>query len=135
MTDAGTHVPLIANWQGSSPSGTVSDALIDFSDFMPTFAELAMAELPADRLLDGQSFVNQIKGGQEQGRKWVYVQWEGKAWIRNRQWKLYDNGDLFDMHKDSAEKNPLSPELDSETTGKIRKYLRDEMNKLEREEK
>jgi arylsulfatase A len=46
LTDAGTHVPLIASWKGTAPAGTTCDDLIDFSDFMPTLAEIAGAYLP-----------------------------------------------------------------------------------------
>jgi subfamily B ATP-binding cassette protein MsbA len=56
MTDAGTHVPLIASWPGHVPSSEVSRALIDFTDFLPTFADLAGAPLPGDRTIDGVSF-------------------------------------------------------------------------------
>ena len=62
LTDAGTHVPLIANWPGTTPAGKVSNDLVDFSDFMPTFAELAGAKLPAGVTIDGRSFAPQIKG-------------------------------------------------------------------------
>lgn len=33
FTDAGTHVPLIANWPGTTPAGTTCKDLIDFTDF------------------------------------------------------------------------------------------------------
>ena len=130
MTDAGTHVPLIANWPGVTPQGMISDALIDFSDFMPTFAELARAALPEECTFDGQSFVSQIKGEKGHGRNWVYVQWEGKSWIRNQDWKLYANGNLFNMLKDTAERNSIAPEQDSDVSGKIRKYLQQQLTRL-----
>ena len=61
LTDAGTHVPLIANWPGTTPAGSECDDLIDFTDFMPTLAELAGATLPAVTL-DGTSFAPQLRG-------------------------------------------------------------------------
>ena len=36
MTDAGTHVPLIANWPKTIPGKQVKEDLVDFSDFLPT---------------------------------------------------------------------------------------------------
>jgi len=130
LTDAGTHVPLIANWQGVTAAGSVNESLIDFSDFMPTFAELAHAQLPQDRVLDGQSFVSQIKGISSAGRPWVYVQWEGKSWIRTRDWKLYSNDELFDMRKDTAEQKPILKANDTEATAKVRAFLQHEMQGL-----
>ncbi len=46
MLEGGGRVPLIASWPGVTPAGKVSEDLVDASDFLPTFAELAGAELP-----------------------------------------------------------------------------------------
>ena len=58
------------------------------------------------------------------------MQWEGKSWIRNRDWKLYANGDLFNMKKDTAEKNPILVHQDNAASGEIRKQLQDELTRL-----
>ena len=60
-TDGGTHAPLIVNCPGIVPSGTVTDDLVDFSDMMPTLAEITAASLP-DVELDGRSFWQQCLG-------------------------------------------------------------------------
>jgi arylsulfatase A len=125
MTDAGTHVPLIANWKGITPKGQVNNDLIDFSDFMPTFVELAGGLLPEDRAIDGHSFVQQIRGEKGNPRKWAYQEWKGKVWIRNKEFKLYENGDLFDMVNDPYEKHPVDPE--NESSRNIRALLSKEL--------
>ncbi|HEO71083.1 MAG TPA: Cerebroside-sulfatase, partial [Candidatus Hydrogenedentes bacterium] len=106
-TDAGTHVPLIANWPGTVPAGTVCDDLIDFSDFLPTFADLAGADVLRDRPIDGRSFAPQLRGREGNPRAWVYTEWEGKAWIRDHRWKLYEDGRLYDVPNDQCEEHPL----------------------------
>ncbi len=108
-TDAGTHVPLIVNQPGAVPAGTTCADLVDFSDFMPTFADLAGAGLPADRVIDGESFFPQVQGKEGNPRDWVYTEYKGLAWIRNHRWKLYDNGDLYDMAADPEEEHPIRP--------------------------
>jgi arylsulfatase A len=123
LTDFGTHVPMIVNWPGKTPAGKMCSDLIDFSDFMPTLAELAGAELPDDRPIDGHSFVGQIIGQQGHPRKWIYNQFEGQAWIRTHRWKLYTDGRLFDMTGDPLEKLPLLPEMDDRESGMARKEL------------
>ena len=55
LFDTGTRVPLIANWPGTIKPGQVADDLVDFSDFLPTFAELAGVELADAAQLDGHS--------------------------------------------------------------------------------
>ncbi len=130
LTDGGTHVPLIANWQSVTPQGKTNSDLIDFSDFMPTFAELSGAKLPEDRILDGRSFVSQIMGEKGDPRNWVYQEWKGKGWIRTKEWKMYNNGKLFDMKKDPLEKHSIDVENDTEKSSNIRNFLTKEFNKL-----
>jgi hypothetical protein len=46
--------------------------LIDFSDFFPTLAEFADAEVPADLQIDGRSFAPQLRGEPGDPREHVY---------------------------------------------------------------
>jgi uncharacterized sulfatase len=55
LTEGGIRVPTIAHWPGRIPPGRQHDRPLWFADFLPTFAELAGAPIPAG--LDGQSFV------------------------------------------------------------------------------
>jgi arylsulfatase A len=50
--DRGTHAPLIIRHPEATPPSVVCDDLVDFSDFMPTLAEIAGAKLP-DITIDG----------------------------------------------------------------------------------
>lgn len=109
LTNAGTHVPLIASWPGHVPSDRVSDALIDFTDFLPTFADLAGISVPQDRTIDGTSFVPQLLGREESHRSWVYTEWKGRKWTRNREWKLYGNDTLYHVAEDPMEERPIPP--------------------------
>ena len=62
-TDGGTHAPLIVNCPGTVPEGIVGNDLVDFSDFLPTIADITNAKLPKVKL-DGRSFWPQCKGKQ-----------------------------------------------------------------------
>src|SRR5207248_10961604 len=55
MLEGGSLVPMIASWPGATPAGKVSKGLMDFSDYLPTFAELAGASLPSGVTIDGRS--------------------------------------------------------------------------------
>ena len=83
MLEGGSRVPLIVNWPGVPRRGSSQD-LIDFSDFFPTLAELAGAKLPERVTLDGQSFAPQIKGQAGRPRPWIYVELDGKRYVRTR---------------------------------------------------
>jgi arylsulfatase A len=130
MTNAGTHVPLIASWPGHVPSGEVSRALIDFTDFLPTFADLAGAPLPDDRTIDGVSFAPQLFGRDVGHRRWVYTQWEGNRWARTRNWKLYGDGTLYHVAEDPQEQRPIAPGEGGEQAAAARKKLQRAFDQL-----
>jgi len=113
MTDAGTRVPLVANWTGTIPSGRVSNDLIDFSDFLPTICEASGTPVPTDLKTDGHSFLPQLKGQKGNARDWIYCWYSrdgtlpGKEWTRNQRYKLYRTGKFYDLQNDVLEKTPL----------------------------
>ena len=113
-TDGGTRVPLLASWPGMIEAGRVSDALVDFTDFLPSLAEVAGAAVPDDRILDGQSFVPVLTGAGQGGREWVFTDFRPRfpgipeaTYIRDRRFKLYGDGRFFDIEGDVAEANAL----------------------------
>jgi arylsulfatase A len=128
-TDAGTHVPLIVNWLGTSPSGRECDVLIDFSDFFPTLAQVSGAEIPGNLTVDGRSFLPQIKGEEGIPREWVFCHYEPRwsiwkpcRFVRDKRWKLYGDGRLFDLRADPLEKSPLGDSRDKELVAIRRKF-------------
>lgn len=119
MSDAGTRVPFIASWPGTLPEGVVSSDLVDFSDFLPTFCEMASVAVPEKLALDGRSFLPQLKGEDGKPRDWIYCWYArgggqvGEEWARNQRYKLYRDGRFYDVASDVLEKSPLddlSPE-------------------------
>jgi arylsulfatase A-like enzyme len=113
-TDAGTRVPFIAKWPGVIPAGRVCGDLVDFSDFIPTFVEMTGASPPEGMILDGQSFLPQLQGKKGKPRKWIFCHYDPKwlgrkeavRFVRDKRWKLYDKGNLFDVPADTLEQNP-----------------------------
>ena len=129
-TDAGTHVPLIANFKGTIPAGRVCDDLIDFTDFVPTLAELAGAKLPEDMLVDGRSFLPQLRGEKGNPRDWIFChydpkwgKWKPKRFVRDKRFKLYHSGELFDVQADPLEQNPIQPGQGDRNAAAARKRL------------
>ncbi|HZE96377.1 MAG TPA: sulfatase-like hydrolase/transferase [Planctomycetota bacterium] len=108
MLEGGSRVPLIANWPGTTPAGALNHDLTDFSDFLVTFAELGGATLPEGRKIDGRSFAAQIRGEKGTPREWVYVELDGKSYVRDGRYKLTNGGELFDM-KEAPFKEILVP--------------------------
>ena len=72
MTENGVNQPFIVNWPGRVPAGVETDALVDFSDLLPTFADLGNASLPKDFHFDGKSFIDVILGYKtKSNRDWI----------------------------------------------------------------
>ena len=123
-TNAGTHVPLIASWPARVPAGRVSDALIDFSDFLPSLAEAAGAALPSDRVIDGHSFLPLLRGEVDAIREWIFCAYTPRwanlpdaRFARDQRYKLYDDGRFFDVASDVLEERALASEtLDADAT-------------------
>ncbi len=60
--EPGVRAPFIVNCPGLVPAGVRTDALTDFTDMLPTFAELAGAKIPTDISIDGHSIAKLIRG-------------------------------------------------------------------------
>jgi arylsulfatase A len=107
MLEGGANVPLIVNWPGKTPAGKVTADLIDSTDFLPTFAELAGAPLPAKTVIDGRTFAPQLQGKKGQPREWIFIQLARMWYVRDAKYKLDQTGQLFDMSKAPFEEIPL----------------------------
>jgi len=129
LNDWGTRVPLIVNWPGHIAGGQLVSDLVDFSDFLPTFADLAGTTPPADIPLNGTSFASRLKGDAPSPRKWAYAEHKGRRFLRTRTHKLYASGPFFDMVADPEEQTPLDPN-DTKKVQHIRSQLQSAMDSL-----
>ena len=68
--DTGLQSACIARWPGKIRPGTVSDALIEYVDVLPTYLEAAGVSSPA--ILDGKSFVPVLVGGRKEHKEYVF---------------------------------------------------------------
>ncbi|MBC8357065.1 MAG: sulfatase-like hydrolase/transferase [Planctomycetes bacterium] len=118
LTNGGTNVPLIASWPGRIKPSQVADDLVDFSDFLPTLATVTEAKLPTGVSLDGHSFAARLVDGQPSSRTWAFAEHGKRYWVRDRRWKLYDNGKLFDIASDPREERPIIDRSSDATAAK-----------------
>ena len=107
MTDWGTRVPWIANWPGAIDAGRVVDDMVDLTDLLPTLAEVAKTESPANVPLDGVSFADVLSGDGPGKRDWVYSERKERRSVRDKRYRLYGDGQFFDAEADPFERSPL----------------------------
>ncbi len=133
LGEPGVRAPFIVNCPGLVPAGVVTDALTDFTDLMPTFAELASAKLPTDTIIDGRSIAKLILGRENDShRQWIMAMGFGPARlaadgvrpqmkftdrvVRDKQYKLWvlngKSAKLFDLLADPGETKNLIDSTD-----------------------
>ena len=109
LTDWGTRVPTLAVWKGVITPGQSWNDLLDFSDILPTLAELTGGALPADAKLDGHSFAALLRGEGHSTRRWAYAEHRGRFFVKTQDRKLYSTGEFYNTEADPFEKSPLEP--------------------------
>lgn len=135
-TDAGTHVPFIANWKGTIEAGKKNPNLVDFTDFLPSIMDIVQADSTLDLNADGTSFYAQLMDEDYQPRDWVFGHYdpnwgrfEPRRYVHDGNWKLYENGEFYDIAQDPLEKNPLDiteqPEGVQQKAASFRNVLND----------
>jgi arylsulfatase A len=109
MTDAGTRAAMIGYWPNTIQAGRVSNDLVDFSDFLPTFLEAAGATPPTE--FDGRSFLPQLEGRTGTPHDWIYMYYcprpektKPMRFVRDQKWKLYGSGRFYDVATDPLER-------------------------------
>jgi arylsulfatase A len=130
MLEGGSLEPLIVNWPGVTPAGKVSHDMIDSSDFVPTFAEIAGAKLTQETIIDGRSFTAKVRGEKGQGRDWIYIQLAGQWYVRESAWKLNQAGELFDMSHAPFEEKLVTADTKDPSAIAARRRLQAALNQL-----
>lgn len=91
-SEGGFRVPTIMWWPGTIPPGTVCTELATTMDLLPTFALLAGAGVPDDRIIDGHDIYPLITG-QPNARSpygvFYYYEADQLQAIRQGPWKLF----------------------------------------------
>ena len=121
MYEGGIRVPLIVSWPGTIPTNSVDDAShVAFWDFLPTFAELAGAELPGDMEVDGISITPSLLTGLAVGNDrplyWEFRQKphtglkQAVRWGRYKAVRLSEEADLeiYDLQEDLGETRDIA---------------------------
>jgi arylsulfatase A len=130
MLECGALVPMIVNWPGTTPAGRVSADLIDSTDFLPTFAELAGAKLPQNTLIDGRSCAAQLRGEQGKTREWIFIELGNQWYAREAGWKLDRAGQLYDMSNAPFEEKLVAADANDPASLAARKRLQAVLDQL-----
>jgi len=117
--EGGQRVPCIMCWPGVIEGGRVCRELISSIDFLPTLANLAGAQVPSDRIIDGKDLGGLILGSSEGStprEEFFYYNGGDLEAVRAGRWKLHvakrreEILELYDLESDIGESHNVAAE-------------------------
>jgi arylsulfatase A-like enzyme len=124
--------PTLAWWPGRIPAGSVCDEMTSTMDLLPTFAQLAGAQVPTDRVIDGKDISALLfaePGAQSPHEVYFYR----AAGVRSGNWKFLvkDKGELYNLEDDIGERNNIASQH-PDTVKRLRNLLERHIDDLEK---
>ncbi len=131
--EGGMREPTVVRWPGKIPAGKPNDELMTAMDLLPTFATLAGAAIPSDRVIDGKDIWPTLIGeAQTPHEAFFYHRGNVLAAVRSGKWKLHTNKgrptQLYDLESDIGEKRNViksNPEVVKRLNGHLKAFTKD----------
>jgi arylsulfatase A-like enzyme len=131
--EGGMRESTVIRWPGKIPAGQDNGELMTTMDLLPTFAKLAGAEIPTDRVIDGKDIWPTLSGDAESPHEaFFYHGGNTLRAVRSGKWKLHWNKgkptQLYDLEADIGEKKNVikaEPEVVRKLTGYLQEFEKD----------
>lgn len=106
--EGGMREPTVVRWPGKIPAGTTNNELLTAMDLLPTFAKLAGASIPRDRVIDGKDIWPALSAkGKSPHQAFFYHRGNNLTAVRSGKWKLHLKSRqpqaLYDLESDIGE--------------------------------
>ena len=124
MFDTSLRIPLVMRWPGVIKAGTVSPHLLTHLDWLPTFASLSGAPIPAGTVIRGRDVTPLLRGDAKGWNEEFYAEYSQKhraqthmRMYRTREWKLirdfkhHGRDELYHIAVDPGETRNLIADL------------------------
>ncbi|MBI1354071.1 MAG: sulfatase-like hydrolase/transferase [Acidobacteria bacterium] len=109
VDEGGVRSPLLVRWPGHIAPGTKIDRIAAAIDLLPTLTDLAGIERVGDKPLDGRSLRPLLLG---EDAAWpdrtLFTEWGRRVSLRTQQFRLDNDGALFDMTADPGQRLDVS---------------------------
>lgn len=127
-SEGAMRMPCVMRWPGKIPAGAVNDALCSTMDMLPTFAAIAEAKLPAQKI-DGHDITSLLMDARNTKSPWdddgfFFYHMDQLQAVRAGDWKLYlplkvkhihlkrtgapTKAELYDVRHDVREEHEVS---------------------------
>ncbi|MDF7799597.1 sulfatase-like hydrolase/transferase [Pontiellaceae bacterium B1224] len=106
--EGGMRMPTVVRWPGAIPAGIEIDEILTTMDLLPTFAGLAGAAVPTDRVIDGLDIWPVLaEGAATPHDAFFYYDVNTLQAVRSGPWKLR-LGKLYDLEADIGESTDVA---------------------------
>jgi len=131
--EGGMREATVVRWPGRIPAGKDNNELMTAMDLLPTFARLAGAKVPTDRVIDGKDVWPVLTGKAKTPHKtFFYHRGNELKAVRAGNWKLHQNKGkptaLYNLAADIGEKRNVlkaNPEVVKRLHGHLKAFARD----------
>jgi len=131
--EGGMREATVIRWPGKIPAGASNNELMTAMDLHPTFAKLAGAKIPSDRVIDGKDVWPVLTGKAKTPHKaFFYHRQNALQAVRSGNWKLHlidgKPSALHNLKTDIGESNNLlakNPKIERKLMAYIRDFEKD----------
>ncbi|MEN2281643.1 arylsulfatase [Algoriphagus sp. SE2] len=133
--EGGVRSPFIVYWKDKI-APKIIDQVASTIDILPSLLDLAGISTSLRKPLDGISLKRLLLEENPSWRdRFVYSHWNGNVSVRNQQYILDQNNQLFDLSKDPGQHEPINEPADSLVSEFLKakeKYIDGVLNELDR---
>lgn len=125
--EGGMREPCIMRWPGHIPAGQVCREVTSTIDILPTFAGLAGASAPNDRIIDGRDIwplMAAKRGAKSPHDAFFYYRINELQAVRSGKWKLKLPEELYDLESDISESRNIAAQH-PDIVKKLKKLMQD----------
>lgn len=141
--ETSTAVPMLARWGKYTYKKHTSADLVDFTDFLPTFAQAMQISVPKEWDTDGHSFLPVLEGKDNPDKRdYVLVHYQPNhvpqaglehyscRYVKDHNYKMYSDGSFFNYKKDPNEYRSITRAAATKEENAIRDKFRAILDKL-----
>lgn len=120
VDEGGVRSPLIMRWPGNIVPGLKIDEISGAIDLLPTLADMAGIGIQTQKPLDGVSLMPLLLEQEKKlNDRLIFNHWNGRLSVRSQEYRLDNEGKLFNMISDPGQKVDISTDQ-PEVTAKLK---------------
>ncbi|MEQ8791878.1 MAG: sulfatase-like hydrolase/transferase [Pirellulaceae bacterium] len=107
--EGGVRVPMLIRWPAGIEAGRKIPQIAAAIDLLPTLADIAGIDVVGDKPLDGVSIKPLLTGQAKDGPdRRIFSHWSGRVSVRTQQFRLDNDGKLYDLTVDPGQRRDVS---------------------------